>query len=112
MGLDDEKGKLRRRIERAKKEIEKKLVLYLGGSKAVEVQIKNNRGVRYNFTCPVQDCFFEEKQLSRHFRSKYHGWSESKASLTESFRVRYFNYLTKVEKNKVRVIFFIFTIGL
>ena len=60
----------------------------------------------YKWECPVDGCIWKGAQMSRHLMSKKHGWEEGTASLTQSFRTRMFNYLTKIDK--VSLIIFVF----
>ena len=89
-------------INNCKKKVERSMVSMFGSVEAMDMFVEpGSRKVRYIFECPIEGCDFRGNNLSRHLSGKRHGWSAEKAKLTHSYRVRLFNYVTKVDKNRV-----------
>ena len=99
-----EKIKLLAQINNCKKKVERSMVSMFGSVDAMDMFVEpGSRKVRYIFDCPIEGCDFRGNNLSRHLSGKRHGWSAEKAKLTHSYRVRLFNYVTKVDKNGVKL---------
>ena len=97
-----EKAKLLAQINNCKLKVERSMVSLFGSVDAMDMFVEpGSRKVRYIFGCPIEGCDFRGNNLSRHLSGKRHGWSTEKAKLTHSYRVRLFNYVTKVDKNGV-----------
>lgn len=85
--VQPEGDKMRRRLKET-----------FGSEDFVELVAEGKRR-RYAISCPVNGCAYKGRDLGKHLTQKVHGWPAKEVTLTTSFIVRQYNYLTK-EKSR------------
>ena len=94
---EDEKNILLKLIEQRKKQIEFELKQAFGSVDAVKV-FDSGEKIRYKLKCPVEGCPVQSFDIKKHLVRGKHSWSLEKAKLSCSYRVRRYNYITKLSK--------------
>ena len=79
--------------------IEKNLIQEFGSLNTVQFKVLSGKR-RYLFKCP--ECVEETFDLKRHLKTKKHDWSNEEATFEHSYRVRIFNFLTKIAQEKFK----------
>ena len=91
--LDGESSE-RKKSARNESLTQKELVRLFGREDFVDV-VSNGKRKTYCLSCPVEGCSYKGQDLHKHLTRKSHRWSHREATLTTSFIVRQYNFLTK-----------------
>ena len=96
----DEIQELEKYLEERISNITQNLKDEFGSSYSVQFRESNGKK-QYVFVCP--ECKKETKNLKRHLQSKVHSLSNNEATCEHSYRVRTFNYITKISQDLATV---------